>query len=120
LINSALQLGYLRLPGIEISSPESKLPSHAAALHVDTECIRNKFPVVSLNHTQALEYLKRQALSINGYNGAVLLSFQGVILGWGNGIGTRINNAYPKNWRILSLQMKPEFTLAGFQSTGNK
>jgi 16S rRNA C967 or C1407 C5-methylase (RsmB/RsmF family) len=67
LINSAHQLGYLRLPGIEISSPESKLPSHAAALHVDTECIRNKFPVVSLNHTQALEYLKRQALSCSHF-----------------------------------------------------
>ncbi len=115
LINSAHQLGYLRIPGLEISSPHSKIPSHAASLHVDTEGIRNKFPVVSLNHTQALEYLKRQALSINGYNGAVLLSFQDVMLGWGNGIDTRINNVYPKNWRILSLQMKPEFSIAGFR-----
>ena len=62
---------------------------------------RSAFPVVELEREQALAYLHRETLSLQGEPiGFVLLAYKGVPLGFANNVGNRANNLYPSEWRI--------------------
>jgi NOL1/NOP2/fmu family ribosome biogenesis protein len=57
---------------------------------------------VSLNKEAALQYLRKADVFIDvGQRGWVLVAFCGINLGWIKHLGNRINNYYPKEWRIL-------------------
>lgn len=49
----------------------------------------------------ALRYLKKEDISTEAPAGSwVLITHNGIGLGWGKSLGSRLNNYYPKEWRI--------------------
>ena len=62
------------------------------------------FPQVDVDRTQALEYLRCEAISLpaDSPRGFALLTYAGLPLGFVKNIGNRANNLYPRPWRILS------------------
>ena len=61
-------------------------------------------PQVELTYEQALQYLRREALTLpsDAPRGLLTVSYQGLPLGQVKNIGSRANNLYPKEWRIKS------------------
>ena len=58
-------------------------------------------PRVELDHRQALSFLKKETPAVAAVpRGWALAVFEGNALGWMKGLGSRINNYYPKEWRI--------------------
>lgn len=76
-----------------------QLPHQALALSrlLNTEA----FPTVELTKDEAIQYLHYMPLKISAPRGFVLLTHEGLGLGFCNNIGSRANNLYPKEWRIL-------------------
>lgn len=80
------------------------VPAQPLALSADLR--REAFPDVELLRDAALTYLRREVLSLpEGLpRGYVLLTYDGVPLGFVKNIGNRSNNLYPQHWRILSAE----------------
>lgn len=79
------------------------VPAHALAM---STCLRpDAFPCVEVARDQAIAYLRREAISLpaDAPRGFVLLTWQGLPLGFVKNIGNRANNLYPPDWRIRSL-----------------
>ena len=62
---------------------------------------------VDLTYSEALQYLRREALRIDAPRGPVTLCYRGLVLGPGKGVGNRINNLYPEQWRIRTTYTTP-------------
>lgn len=62
---------------------------------------------VELNYREALQYLRREALRVEAPRGLVALCYRGLMLGPGKGVGSRINNLYPEQWRIRTTYTTP-------------
>ena len=60
-----------------------------------------------MNYSEALQYLRREALRVEAPRGPVTLCYRGLILGPGKGVGSRINNLYPEQWRIRTTYTTP-------------
>ncbi|GAA4318917.1 methyltransferase RsmF C-terminal domain-like protein [Compostibacter hankyongensis] len=74
------------------------LPAHALALSTR---VRQGLPAVPLDTEQALKYLRKEDAGLeNVPAGWVLARYKGMNLGWMKGLGGRVNNYYPKQWRI--------------------
>jgi len=73
-------------------------PNHALAMSIDLD---DRYNRVELTLMQALTYLKGEAISIAeapmGWN---IVTYNGVGLGFVKNLGNRVNNYYPKEWRI--------------------
>ena len=67
---------------------------------------------IDLTYTEALQYLRREALRVEAPRGPVTLRYRGLELGPGKGVGSRINNLYPEAWRIRTTYTTP-FSLLG-------
>lgn len=75
------------------------LPAPALAL---STALSNTIPRVELNKLQALTFLRKEELRLSPTPlGWQLVTYQGLGLGWFKGLPQRINNYYPKEWRIL-------------------
>ncbi|MDR2064489.1 MAG: rRNA cytosine-C5-methyltransferase [Prevotellaceae bacterium] len=76
------------------------VPSHELALSVDLN--RAEFPEINFDKYSALKFLHRDNIRFNckitGYN---LVCYNNNAIGWVKNIGTRTNNLYPQEWRIL-------------------
>lgn len=61
------------------------------------------FPRVDLSRGDALAYLRHDALTLpeGTPRGFVLVTYEGVPLGFAKHLGNRTNNLYPAEWRIL-------------------
>jgi NOL1/NOP2/fmu family ribosome biogenesis protein len=58
-------------------------------------------PGVELSKEEALRYFKKENLILNeSVRGWVLARYAGLPLGWMKGVGNRVNNYLPKDWRI--------------------
>lgn len=100
LLKSLLRIRYA---GIEMGviNKNELIPEHALALSVH---INQSLPAVQLNKEQALQYLRKQdnlQLELNGLKGWCLMQYENINLGWAKLLPNRINNYYPKEWRIL-------------------
>ncbi|MEZ4900721.1 MAG: RNA methyltransferase [Spirosomataceae bacterium] len=73
------------------------IPSHALAL---SNALSKQIPHLELSENQALLFLKKENLSLETPKGWLLATYQGLGLGWMKGLGNRINNYLPKDWRI--------------------
>ncbi|WP_338874128.1 RNA methyltransferase [Spirosoma sp. SC4-14] len=74
------------------------IPSHALAL---STAINPNLPAVSLSKEQALHYFKKENLLFDEpLKGWLLAQYNGINLGWLKGVGNRVNNYLPKDWRI--------------------
>ncbi len=78
---------------------EKLIPEHALALSVQVNqenIMRNE---VSLD--EALSYLRKETISLKEYTrGHALVTYQSLPIGWINVLDNRVNNLYPKEWRI--------------------
>lgn len=75
-------------------------PSHSLALY----CNVKRDNVSVLERDEALRFLAKQTLDVGFYaDGLSLVTYGGLGLGWAKGLGRRVNNLYPQNWRILNL-----------------
>ena len=72
---------------------------------------RGAWPTVELTREGALRYLRREALVLppDTPRGHVVVTYQGLPLGFVKNIGTRANNLYPKAWRIKTTHIPPEY-----------
>ncbi len=86
------------------ASPKGKkeeIPEIDDILSVDFD--KTRFPLVELTREQAVNYLRREALILpeGSPRGVVIVTYRGLPLGAAKNIGSRANNLYPKNRRIL-------------------
>ena len=70
---------------------------------------------VELSYSEALQYLRREALRVEAPRGPVTLCYRGLPLGPGKGVGSRINNLYPEAWRIRTTYKTP-YSLLGMDN----
>lgn len=93
--------------GVDLAEPKGNklVPAHAIAL--STALSDEAFPRTNLDRTQALAYLRREALVLpaDTPRGYVVACHEGHPLGFVNNLGARANNAYPAEWRIRSRHL---------------
>lgn len=73
------------------------LPDHELAMSLD---LNQGFPRVELTKSEALYFLKGETFSLAAPKGWVIVTHQGLPLGWIKSMGNRFNNYYPKELRI--------------------
>ncbi len=91
----------VRYAGVELGTiaKNDLLPEHALAL---STIINSSVVKVELSKEQALDYLRKNEIVIEStHKGWALATYNGHSLGWMKLLGNRINNYYPKEWRIL-------------------
>lgn len=91
---------YIRKAGVGIGEIKGKdiIPSHELAMSL---LPLDHFNQITVDKEDALNYLRRQDLSINAQKGWNLIKYQQLLLGWVKALPNRINNYYPQEWRIL-------------------
>ena len=99
------QLLSLGVSSDELKSLEAKLRT----LHVLPQAfsVEPDMPRIELTYSQALSYLRREAVRVPAPRGMVLLCYKGYVLGPGKCVGNRINNLYPEQWRIRTTYTTP-------------
>ncbi|MDF2156387.1 tRNA/rRNA cytosine-C5-methylase [Algoriphagus sp. CAU 1675] len=90
----------IRYFGVELGKKQKMdwIPSHEWALSI---LPKKGFLKFELNKEQALEFLRKNDLELSGLPlGWVMVTYQNLPLGWVKNLGNRVNNYYPKEWRI--------------------
>ncbi len=96
-ISQVLSLRYF---GVELGKKQKKewIPSHEWALSL---LPKSQFPSHELSLEQALEFLRKNDFELENLpTGWVLMTYQNLPLGWVKNLGNRVNNYYPKEWRV--------------------
>jgi NOL1/NOP2/fmu family ribosome biogenesis protein len=76
------------------------IPDHQLAL---STIINPSLNSIETEREIALQYLRRQEIKIDSsVKGWALLTYKQLPLGWMKVLANRINNYYPKEWRILN------------------
>lgn len=77
------------------------IPEIEKILSVDFD--RSRYPEAEVTREQAISYLRRESIILppDIPKGHVVITYNRLPLGMAKNIGTRANNLYPKNWRIL-------------------
>ena len=76
------------------------IPHHELAI---STIINTTIPSVEVDLETALQYLRKQEIQVNSsLKGWALISYRQLSLGWVKILPNRINNYYPKEWRILN------------------
>src|SRR5690606_17839308 len=97
---------YLRNAGIYVGwmANGDLIPAHDLALSLVR---RTDVPALALTKEEALNYLRKGNLSpsINTQKlkGWALATYEDTALGWMKVLPNRINNYYPKTWRIATM-----------------
>ena len=97
----------------EESSPEAlqdaakKVRRTLRTLYDSANAPQPEGPRIELSYAEALQYLRREALRVEAPRGPVTLCYRGFVLGQGKGVGNRINNLYPEQWRIRTTYTTP-------------
>ncbi|MGZ5248159.1 MAG: methyltransferase RsmF C-terminal domain-like protein, partial [Flavitalea sp.] len=92
---------YIRNAGISLGKPSAKelIPDHELAMSTIT---KSEIARIELKKEDALQYLRREEVKLDGNTkGWAMATFQNLPLGWMKLLSNRINNYYPKEWRIL-------------------
>ena len=79
---------------------DALVPAHDLAL---SALCSADIPHMELDEENALRYLRKDHLSpslTQGQTGWMLVRYQGLNLGWVKALPNRINNYFPKEWRI--------------------
>lgn len=97
--------------GIRLGTQKGKdlIPDQSLAL--STSLGTEAFPTAEVNYIQAVNYLRKEAISLPQDTpcGIVLLTYHGQTLGFVKNLGNRVNNLYPQEWKIKSTHI-PEKT----------
>lgn len=92
---------YIRNAGILMGTMKGNdfLPAHDLAL---SNFLRKDLPSVALTEEEAIIYLRCETPKIKSeLRGWCLATYQGLNLGWMKLMEGRLNNYFPKDWRIL-------------------
>lgn len=92
---------YIKNAGVLLGkiTPKELIPDHALAL---SRIVSEEIVGISLKKEEALQYLKKEEVKVqNSGKGWSLVQYEGLNLGWVKLLQNRINNYYPKEWRIL-------------------
>ncbi|MGA0557040.1 methyltransferase RsmF C-terminal domain-like protein [Larkinella sp. VNQ87] len=74
------------------------IPAHALAL---STAIAENLPAIDLTREEAMRFFKKENLVLDKpVKGWLLARYEGLNLGWLKGVGNRVNNYLPKEWRI--------------------
>jgi len=93
---------YLKKAGIQIGSfaKNDLIPSHELAM---STIINPSLPSIEVDLKTALDYLRLSNLDLPECPiGWTLVKYKQVPLGWIKKLSNRINNYYPKEWKILN------------------
>ncbi len=99
IIQSAL---YIKKAGVKLGTiiRNELIPAHDLAV---SNIINKAVPALEVDKETALQYLRKAEIKIEtDLKGWVLLTHEALPIGWIKVIGNRINNYYPKEWRILN------------------
>lgn len=91
---------FLRKAGVLLGkfAGNELIPEHELAM---SQIVSSELPSINLNREEALQFLRREELKIESAGkGWVLAKFGEINLGWMKILQNRINNYYPKEWRI--------------------
>lgn len=90
---------YIKKAGVNVGmlAKQKLVPHHALAM---CTLIKDDVPSVDVTLEVALEYLRGHVWDIS-ITDWCLVRYKGLPLGWVKGMQNRMNNYYPKNWRIL-------------------
>jgi len=75
------------------------VPHHALAL---SQCVHPLAEKINIPTEDALQYLRRADFHLDAKPGWKILTCNNLPLGWVKVLPNRINNYYPKHWRILN------------------
>ena len=92
---------YIRNAGVSLGKPSAKelIPDHELAMSIIS---RDGIARMELKKEDALQYLRREEVKLDGnLRGWALATYKNLPLGWMKVLPNRINNYYPKEWRIL-------------------
>ncbi|MHA6247886.1 methyltransferase RsmF C-terminal domain-like protein [Pontibacter sp. CAU 1760] len=100
-IDELYQQLYVIYAGTEVAEVKGRKLKPLQGLALSQHLNKAAFNTIELDLEQALRYLRKEDINL-GMNGTdwVLLQFKQVPLGWAKLIGARMNNYYPKEWRI--------------------
>nr|WP_235941887.1 rRNA methyltransferase [Pontibacter fetidus] len=92
---------YVVYGGTQVAEVAGKKVKPLQPLALSQYLNKAEFNTFDLDLEQAIRYLRKEDINL-GTNGSdwVLLQYKGFPLGWAKQIGNRINNYYPKEWRI--------------------
>ena len=93
---------YIKKAGVKLGTiiRNELIPDHELAV---STIISPGLPVAEVDLADALQYLRRQEIKIDtAAKGWALISHQHLPLGWVKILPNRVNNYYPKDWRILN------------------
>jgi 16S rRNA C967 or C1407 C5-methylase (RsmB/RsmF family)/NOL1/NOP2/fmu family ribosome biogenesis protein len=96
-LSQHLSLKYF---GVELGKRQKDnwIPNHEWALSL---LPKNDFAAQELSEEEALVFLRKNELDLPRLPiGWVLMTYQNLPLGWVKNLGNRLNNYYPKEWRI--------------------
>jgi 16S rRNA C967 or C1407 C5-methylase (RsmB/RsmF family)/NOL1/NOP2/fmu family ribosome biogenesis protein len=91
---------YLKKAGIRIGKPGENvwIPDHELAL---AAILRDDIPSLNLTKENALKFLRGESFETEGIDkGWQLVRYHGFGVGWVKVLDNRMNNYYPKSWRI--------------------
>lgn len=92
---------YVIHAGTEIAEAKGKKLKPLQDLALSQHLNKAAFRTEELEQEAALRYLRKEDIGISGNsNDWILLQFEGLPLGWAKQVGSRLNNYYPKEWRI--------------------
>lgn len=87
--------------GVQMYEQKGKDLIPQAALALSKAYKRGAYPEVELSSEEALSFLRKEAIVLaDAPRGFVLVTYNGLPLGWVKNIGNRCNNLYPEFWRI--------------------
>lgn len=93
---------YVRKAGINMGNiiRDELIPSHELIISTASN---GKLPVVQVETPVALDYLRRKDIHIDTeIRGWAVISYESIALGLVKILPNRLNNYYPKDWRILN------------------
>lgn len=93
--------------GIDIGEYKGSVIIPVQGLALSTALAMDKFHNVELTYPQAIQYLRKEAITLppGTPTGFVLMTYEGVPLGFGKNVGNRVNNLYPAEWKIKSTHI---------------
>lgn len=106
-LEERLRVIYKGCEAIELNNKKIKY-LHPLALYSGLN--RNACTVYETDLNTALTYLKKEDIPVSGRNGEwLLVSHRNITIGWCKSLGNRLNNYYPKEWRIrMRLDTEPQ------------
>ena len=93
---------YIKKAGVKLGViiRNELIPAHELAL---SNIINPLISAIEVDKATALQYLRKQEISVSSNaKGWILITYLQIRLGWVKVLPNRINNYYPKDWRIIN------------------